>query len=572
MGSAYVLADPDAAAIGSAAQQQAPLPEAARPAECERLDQAMAAAMRELDALSDQLRVRIGVAQAGVFDAHSLFLQDPALLGPMHQAITAEGRTAESSVSAVLEATAAELATLPDPYVRGRSDDLRDVSRRVLRVLAGDSNASGPRLPAMPTILVARDLTPSTAAGLQPERVRGIVLEEGTATAHAAILVRGLGIPLVVGAATALSAIKTGVQLIVDGISGTVLVEPSAAACAAYQQRIKEQVAAQARSRDLPRPPYNTADGHHVGLLANASSVAEARLAVENGAEGVGVLRTEFLLATLGTITGRAPDEEALCEAYAVVLREMGGRTVVVRAMDAGGDKPFPFLAFGQEANPFLGWRGTRVLLDEPQLFAAQTRALLRAASRCGADIRIMFPMITTVDEFVRARRLVEAVCAEQRPALAGPLQIGAMIEVPAAALIVASLAREADFFSLGTNDLVQYTLACDRGNPRVAALCRFQHPAVLRLVDMTVRAAHGAQRPVGVCGEAAGDMLAVPLLVGLGVDDLSVEPARLPAVRAQLLALNYRRLHELATKACALAGADEVAELLDREGVTTGA
>ena len=492
------------------------------------------------------------------------------MLGPMHEAIALEGRTAESSVSAVLEGAAGELEALPDPYLRCRSADLRDLSRRVLRILAGATGARNLQLPAAPIIFVARDLTPSAAAGLHRDHVWGIVLEEGTVSAHSAILVRGLGIPLVVGAATALSAIKTGAQLIVDGTSGLVLVEPSAAERAVYEERIKVQAAGQAARTDLPRPPYRTADGHRVAFLANVSSVAEARLAVENGAEGVGVLRTEFLLAALETADGTAPDEEALCDAYAAVLREMGGRPVVVRAMDAGGDKPLPYLAFGQEANPFLGWRGIRVLLDEPELFAAQTRALLRAAAQCGADVRMMFPMITTVDEFIRARRLVEATCAEQQPALAAPLQIGAMIEVPGAALIAGALAREADFLSIGTNDLVQYTLACDRGNPRVAAICRFQHPAVLRLVDMVVQAAHAAHRPVGVCGEAAGDAETMPLLVGLGVDDLSVGPARLPSVRASLHTLQYRRLHDLAAKACSLATANEVAQLVESEAVKT--
>jgi phosphoenolpyruvate-protein kinase (PTS system EI component) len=302
-----------------------------------------------------------------------------------------------------------------------------------------------------------------------------------------------------------------------------------------------------------------------VELLANASLPAEASLALANGAGGIGLLRTEVLLAALQGRGEGAPDEDALAAAYGEILALMGERPVVVRAMDAGGDKPVPFLDFGDEPNPALGWRGIRVLLDRPELLAGQTRALLRAAAAHGADVRLMFPMVSSLDEFVRARRLVEDVCREVGEArAAGALSIGVMIEVPGAALIAGALAREADFFSLGTNDLVQYTLASDRGNARVGGLCRLQHPAVLRLIDLVVRAAQAAGRPVGVCGEAAGDAAALPLLIGLGVDELSVSPHRLPDVRRQLQRMEYRQAQRLAADALSRDTTAEVLALLE--------
>jgi phosphotransferase system enzyme I (PtsI) len=378
-----------------------------------------------------------------------------------------------------------------------------------------------------------------------------------------------LGIPVVVGLGEALTRVGAGAWLIVDGSSGSVIVEPDVAERAEYTLRIPESRSDWETAAQDNGPPYRTADGARLTLLANASTVPEAALAVENGAEGIGVLRTEFLLSMLGAYSGgvaKAPDEDTLAAAYASVLREMGALPVVARVLDAGGDKPLPFIDFGHEANPFLGWRGIRVLLDMRELFVGQTRALLRAAAQCGTDLRILLPMISTVDEFVRARRIIDDVYSKSGLILKHPLRVGAMIEVPAAALSAVNLARVADFFSIGTNDLVQYTMAADRGNPRVAALCRPQHPAVLRLIDIVVRAAHAENKLVAVCGEAAGDPAVVPLLVGLGVDELSVSPARLPALRRQVPTLHCNRLRVLAARALQLGTADEVVSLFDSD------
>jgi phosphocarrier protein FPr len=401
--------------------------------------------------------------------------------------------------------------------------------------------------------------------------VAGIVLAEGTPTAHAAILARGLGLPLVLTAGDAVWGIAPGALVLVDGTTGLVLVEPTPEEQLEYRRRAATQEAQQHMAY-AARGSAMTRDGHRVSLLANASSAQEAQQALDQGAEGLGLVRTEFLLPRPSGDPQAPPDEDALEDAYGAVLQVMGSRPVTVRALDAGGDKPLPFLDFGQEANPFLGWRGIRVLLDNPSLFASQTRALLRAAARHSSDLRLMFPMISSLEEFRAARHLVEHVQAQAGITLAHPLQVGVMIEVPSAVLIAAELAREADFFSLGTNDLVQYTLACDRGNPRTSHLYQVLQPAVLRLVQMAVQAAHAAGRPISICGEAAADAAALPLLVGLGIGALSVSPVFLPVVRRQLGDLSFPRLQEVAAGAVQLATVDDVRALLHREGIVTPA
>jgi phosphoenolpyruvate-protein phosphotransferase len=563
VGSAYLHRE-ERPSVPAAGASQAPVSETARAVERDRLHRALATVHEELTALAAQVRADTGDAEADVFEAQALFLQDPALLDPMEAAI-AGGATAAQSAMDAFATAATELEALDDAYLRARAADLRDVSHRLRRRL-GDltTEIPGPRLVLPPgrAILIALDLTPSEMATLPAGQVQGIVLAAGTTTAHAAILARGRGLPLVVGAGEEVWQIAAGQTVLIDGTGGTVLVEPDRAERTAYAA-LSTATTPAPTAEEAPGPPYRTADGHVVTVLANANTAGEARRALAQGAEGIGLLRSEFLLATLTEPSGKPPEEEALATAYGEILQIMGDRPVVVRAMDAGGDKPLPFLSFGQEENPALGWRGIRVLLDEPALFAAQIRALLRAASRHSTDLRILLPMIATVDEFVRARALIEDVQRDTGLVLPHPLRIGAMIEVPAAALIAPVLARVADFFSLGTNDLVQYTVAGDRGNSRVASLCRGQHPAVLRLIDMTVRAAHAANRPVAVCGEAAGDITAVPFLLGLGVDELSVAPPALAALRSLIRTLHTGRLQEIAAQACSLGTVDEVGALL---------
>jgi phosphoenolpyruvate-protein phosphotransferase len=558
----------------AATDEAAVLPLGARVAEIERFREALTAAAAELRQLSAAVASRAGPSEAAIFEAQDLFLQDPALLDAVETAIRVEGRPALLAVRQVFEKSARELDALDDDYLRARAADLRDVRTR-LSVLLGASQANGLGSLSPGTVIIAGELTPSDTAKLEPDIIQGVVLAGSTPTAHAAILARGLGLPLVVAAGPDVWQVASGQEVILDGANGTVLVEPGANELQEYRSRAST-LPLSAPYRTVPfdavptvgaafMRPAPTLDGHRVELLANASTPAEARLAVRNCAEGIGLLRTEFLAPILRA-RETPPDEDALAAAYGAVFEIIGPRPVVVRSLDAGGDKPLPFIDFEAEGNPFLGWRGIRVLLDRPELFISQTRALLRAASRHGTVLRLMFPMVSNLDELVEARRLVETVAREPGIEPAHPLQIGVMIEVPAAALAADALAREADFFSLGTNDLVQYTLACDRGNARVADRCRFWDPAVLRLVDMTVQAAHAAGRPVGVCGEAAGDELGLPLLVGLGVDDLSMGPARLPGARERLSALHYDELREVAAESLKKASAEEVASLFSEQ------
>jgi phosphoenolpyruvate-protein kinase (PTS system EI component) len=575
----------------TSADEHAVLPLGARGAEIDRFREALASAAAELRRLSAEVASRVGPSEAAIFEAQDLFLQDPALIDAVETAIRIEGRPALPAVRQIFENSARELDALEDEYLRARAADLRDVKARLAALLGvPPSNGLGVLSPG--AVIIAGDLTPSDTAELEPGVVQGIVLAGSTPTSHAAILARGLGLPLVVAAGPAVWKVTPGQEVILDGAAGAVLVEPADAEAREYRSRAS--VVDRARgmeptpSRDqsavedvLTRPLQaspnarvhqdeaasthqsraKTIDGHRVGLLANASTPAEARLAISNGAEGIGLLRTEFLPPILRA-RETPPDEDAMAAAYGAVFQIMGLRPIVVRSLDAGGDKPLQFIDFEAEANPFLGWRGIRVLLDRPELFISQTRALLRAASRHGTDLRLMFPMVSSLDELREARRLVATVAREPGTELRHPLQLGVMIEVPAAALMADALAQEADFFSLGTNDLVQYTLVRDRGNARVAGRCRFWDPAVLRLVDITVRAAHTAGRPIGVCGEAAGDELGLPLLVGLGVDELSMGPARLPGARERLSSLCFDQLREMAAEALKKSSAEEVASL----------
>jgi phosphocarrier protein FPr len=501
---------------------------AERNAELDHLHTVLSSAQAELQELSATVASRAGLAEGAVFEAQALFLEDPAITEPLYAAVQDAGLPSPAAVTQVFEEAARELETLDDPYLSARAADVRDVGARLIRLLNGDETPSLQN-GGEDVVIIARDLTPSDTVGLHLDRVRGIILVEGTPTAHATILARGLGLPLVLGVGSEAWTIQPGQDVLLDGASGTILVEPDE-----HEREIWDQPVVPL-STDGSSSVLTTHDGRPILLMANASTPAEAGLAMKYGAKGIGLLRTEFLLASLSRERSEAPDEDALADAYGAIFQLMTGRPVVVRAMDAGGDKPLPFLDFGDEANPFMGWRGIRILLDRPELFALQTRAVLRAAVSHGTDLRLMFPMITSVDEFVRARSLVEAVLRDGRFPLSHPVQIGAMIEVPAAALTAKELAREVDFFSIGTNDLIQYTLASDRGNSRVSRLCDVSHPAVLRLIDMTVTAAHSAKLPVAVCGEAAGDPASIPLLLDLGVDELSVGPARVPEVRERV-------------------------------------
>ncbi|HEX2105281.1 MAG TPA: phosphoenolpyruvate--protein phosphotransferase [Solirubrobacteraceae bacterium] len=483
-----------------------------------------------------------GEEQAEIFDAHALLLDDAGLLDPARTAIQA-GQNAAQAWDAAVRAAAGVYRAADDEYLRERAADVLDVGRRVLVHLAGGD--AGPSALDGPGVLVAEDLTPGQTAALDRTLVRGIATARGSATSHAAILARGLGIPAVVGLGPTVLDAADGTPVVLDGDAGTVLIDPHPDALAAAEARRAEQERSARERRARAAAPAATRDGRRIEVAANIGDVVEAAAAVELGAEGVGLLRTEFLYL------GRddAPTEDEQYEALSAVAAALGGRPLVIRTLDVGADKPLPFVAQADEANPFLGRRGIRLALAFPELLRDQLRAILRVASE-HHGVKVMFPMVAALGELRAARAVLDA----ERAALGldPPLEVGVMVEVPAVAIAAERFAREVDFFSIGTNDLAQYALAAERGNEHVAELAAGPVPALLAFVGSVAEGAHAHGRWVGVCGELAGDPASAVLLAGLGVDELSMAPPRIPDVKAALRTVDAADAARVAREALA--------------------
>jgi phosphocarrier protein FPr len=484
-----------------------------------RLRAALAGAADEVRRVRDHTAAAVGESAAGVFDAHLLLLDDPDLLGRALASITA-GHGVVAAWRDAVTAVAATLANLPDAYQRARADDIRAVGAQVEAHLRG-SRAPAAEVPPG-SVLVARDLTPAQAATLDPARVVAVVLAGGSPTAHGAILVRALGIPAVVGAGADVLTVANGVTFAVDGTRGEVVVDPSPAVRAVYEERALAAARRRESARAAASVPAVTRDGVEIHVGANLASLDDARAAAHAGADLAGLVRTELLF--LDRVAPPTIDEQA--DTYRALADALPGRRIVVRTLDVGGDKPLPYLPMPPETNPFLGVRGIRLSLQRPELLLDQLRAIVRVAHERPVDV--MFPMVSTLAELLAARRLLaDAVHAEG----GGPpaeLRVGIMVEVPAAALKAATFAPHVDFFSVGTNDLTQYALAAERGNDAVAALADPLDPGLLALVAAAARAG----TPVAVCGELAADELATGLLIGLGVRELSVSPAAVAVVK----------------------------------------
>ena len=525
----------------------------------------------EWDALSaaleataaDVLRARASLAggagarDAAIFDAHLLFLEDEALLAPARVGIFDRGEPAARAWHAAVAAAAQAWDALEDPYQRARAADLRSVGDQVLGHLPGE----GPTMSTTaPGVVIAPDLSPAQVVGLDRSAVAGVACAFGGPTSHAAILARALGLPAVVGAGAELLSVAEGTLLAVDGDAGTVTVEPTPDAVAAVDRRRQARERETAEARAVAGQAAVTRDGEIVRVEANVAGPEEAREAVVAGADGVGLLRTEFVFLGAAAM----PNEDEQAAAYAAVAAALHGRPLTIRTLDAGADKPLSYLPMPAESNPCLGVRGLRLGLARPEQLLCQLRAVLRVA--VAHPVRVMFPMVATVDELRRARELVDEARASltaRGVAVPARLEVGIMVEVPSAALVAAKLAPLVDFFSVGTNDLTQYTLASERGNADVAALADPLHPAVLRLIDMTTRAAAAAGRDVAVCGEIAGDRLAVPLLLGLGVRELSMSPIAIPAAKQAVRAADVAAARRLAGEALEQDSADAVRRLL---------
>lgn len=485
-------------------------------------------------------------ARLQILAAHQELLTDPALVDGANEQVRA-GKSAGFAWQQSYRHYAASLAALANPLLRERSHDVEDVGRRVLAVLAGVSQEAIPVPPD--AILVAEDLSPSDTTSLDRSRVRGFCTATGGATSHVAILARALNLPAICGIDAAALAVADDTTVILDGVRGVLALNPDAARLAATRERIAQAAERRAVEQGSAHAPALTRDGHRIEVVANIRNAADARDAVAGGGDGVGLLRSEFLFENRET----APSESEQADEYCAVARALGQeRVMVVRTLDVGGDKPLPYMPLPKEDNPFLGLRGVRVSLADPAFFRTQLRAIAQAAPL--ANLHVMFPMVASIEEFRAARRILREVFpADAR------VKVGVMIEVPSAALMAEQLAREADFFSIGTNDLTQYTLAMDRGHPRLARQADALHPAVLKMIEMTVAGAHRYGRWVGVCGGMASDPLAVPALVGLGVDELSVSVPAIAQVKAVVSRLSRAECAALAQELLLLGTADEV-------------
>ena len=514
------------------------------------LDAALGAVGDDIARQRALVALRADGDEAEIFDAHLLFLRDGALLSPTRRAIADDGVSAARAWHDVIERTAKDWDGLEDEYLRARAADLRSVGRQVLARLL-DVPVPHPALEA-PGVVIASDLSPADTVGLDPAVVLGIATAAGGPTSHAAVLARASGIPAVVGAGDALLDLAEGIPIVVDGTTGVIHVDPDVSLLAELTAARDERAAALREAQDSALEPARTIDGATIEVAANIGSPADAVRAVAAGADGVGLFRTEFLFMGRSSM----PDAREQEAAYRETAEALGGRPLVIRTLDAGADKPLPYLDQPSEPNPFLGVRGIRLGLERPDLLQTQLGALLRVAA--DHPLRVMFPMVATVDELRAANDLLDR--AGERPPT---LEVGVMVEVPSAALLADRLAEHADFFSIGTNDLTQYTMAADRGNVRVSALADAVHPAVLRSIRMTVEAADARGRWVGVCGELAGDPDATALLLGLGVRELSMGTPSIALVKRAVRAVDLTAARAVANDALSCATSAEVRELL---------
>jgi phosphocarrier protein FPr len=515
-------------------------------AETERLRTAVATAQNVLEARREAMKGAVGEKDAGIYEAQIIALQDPELVDGAALLIRGEKANAAQAWDRVNREIVARYEALSDPYLRERAADLEDVGRQVLELLVG---ASSRRLPTEPGILIADNLTPQEVAQLNPKIVRGVILLDGGATAHSSILLRGLGLPAVARARSSFLDVDLAhpVPVAFDGSTGQIWLDPSADFISELDARQAAQRKRDDEERRTSQLPATTIDGHLVDIFANIGDVSEVEKALEAGAEGVGLLRTEFLFLDRTS----APTEAEQYVSLRAIVDKMKGKPLIVRTLDAGGDKELPYLHMPGEDNPFLGVRAIRLSLSHTDIFDTQLRAILRAGY--DRDVRIMFPMIASLADLDRATECLEKVHRELEkegmPHL-WPVKTGIMIEIPSAALLAEAMAKQADFFSIGTNDLTQYTMAADRGNPGLAPYHDALHPSVLRLISMVVDAARKHDRLVAVCGEAASDERAAAVFVGLGVQELSMASSKIPRLKACLRRQSFSSLQKLAYSA----------------------
>ncbi|MGM9986750.1 MAG: phosphoenolpyruvate--protein phosphotransferase [Bacillaceae bacterium] len=530
-------------------------------AEITRLDAAIETSKVELDEIRVHALAELGADKAAIFEAHLLVVSDPELVNQVKDKIKSENVNAEFAMNEVANMFIMMFESMDNEYMRERAADIRDVTKRVMAHLLGVRIAN-PATIKEEVVIIAEDLTPSDTAQLNRKYALGFTTDIGGRTSHSAIMARSLEIPAVVGTKEVTAKIENDVMVIVDGLDGMVIVDPTAEELAAYQEKkakFEEQKAEWAKLKDEPTV---TKDGHHVELVANIGTPNDVEGVINNGGEGVGLYRTEFLYMGRDNL----PTEEEQFEAYKAVLEGVGSdKPVVVRTLDIGGDKELPYLHLPKEMNPFLGYRAIRLCLDQQDIFRTQLRALLRASVY--GNLKIMFPMIATLDEFRSAKAVLmeekEKLVAEGT-AVSDSIEVGMMVEIPSSAVIADLFAKEVDFFSIGTNDLIQYTMAADRMNEQVSYLYQPYNPAILRLVKMVIDAANKEGKWAGMCGEMAGDQTAIPLLVGLGLHEFSMSATSVLPARSLISKLSKAEMTELANKALNMSTAKEVVELVE--------
>ena len=523
--------------------------------EMERLEKALIQTRQQIIDVQRQVEEAMGAEDASIFDAHLLVLEDQTLLDEVARNLTTNHVNVEYAFSEVADKYAATLSRIDDDYLRERASDLRDVTSRVLNNLLGreDGSLAGLKEPA---IILSHDLSPSTTAQLDKRVVLGFATDVGGKTSHTAIMARALQIPAVVGLKDLSTQIEPGTNALLDGYNGLLIVNPSDQTLYEYGQLVQKQVHLKDTLHQIVAEPAITRDGKHIILSANIGQPADIAAVKESGGEGVGLFRTEYLFLNRETL----PTEEEQYQAYREVAAALKPHPVVIRTLDLGGDKFAANINMPSEMNPFLGWRAIRFCLQEKEIFRSQLRAILRASVE--GNIKMMYPMVSCLTEFEKANSLVEEYRAEldrEGIAYSREMEIGVMIEIPAAALIAESLGKRAKFFSVGTNDLIQYALAVDRLNEKIAHLYEPAHPAILQLIHLTAEAGRRNNIWTGVCGEMASDLNMVPLLLGLGVDELSVSPAYLPQVKFLIRQLDISQARDLATWALDCESAPEI-------------
>ncbi|ELJ9265735.1 phosphoenolpyruvate--protein phosphotransferase [Staphylococcus pseudintermedius] len=548
---AYLLVEPDL----SFSNEKTDQPEA----EVQKFNEALNNSKIELTKIRNHAEEQLGADKAAIFDAHLLVLDDPELIQPIEEKIKNESASAPQALTEVTQNFITIFESMDNEYMKERAADIRDVAKRVLAHILG-VELPNPSIIDESVIIVAHDLTPSDTAQLNKQYVQGFVTNIGGRTSHSAIMSRSLEIPAVVGTKSISESVQQGDMVIVDGLTGDVIVNPSDDEIKAYQHKRESFFADREALKQLRDEPSKTLDGHEVELAANIGTPNDLEGVHNNGAEGIGLYRTEFLYMGRDNM----PTEDEQFEAYKKVLESMEGKRVVVRTLDIGGDKELPYLNLPEEMNPFLGYRAIRLCLDQPEVFRPQLRALLRASAY--GKLNIMFPMVATIQEFRDAKALLleeKENLKQEGVEVSDDIELGIMVEIPATAALADVFAKEVDFFSIGTNDLIQYTMAADRMSERVSYLYQPYNPSILRLIKQVIDASHQEGKWTGMCGEMAGDETAIPLLIGLGLDEFSMSATSILKARRQIKDLSRTEMVQLADRALNCATVDEVVDLV---------